>query len=222
MSATAFAGRAHGGGRRRSAVRRAPRGSPRQSARIERALPSGTQAPPGRVMPPFVTMRAVVASALRSARARSCSLSPYARAVSNTVMPASAAATIVASARSSSRSASVERRMQPRPTRSSPGSSQLSGSSRLRRRTPPIGNPLSTRDARSVASASPSPLVRSGAHGREREARSRRGVSRARRTATGSTAPADPRRARRPASRRADAGVAVAGARASPDSARGA
>ena len=68
-------------------------------------------------------------------------MSPYARAVSNTVMPASAAATIVASARSSSRSASVERRMQPRPTRSSPGLSQLSGSSRLRRRTPPIGKP---------------------------------------------------------------------------------
>ena len=48
---------------------------------------------------------------------------PYARAVSKTVMPASAAAAIVSSARSSSRSSSVDRRMQPRPMRSSEAAS---------------------------------------------------------------------------------------------------
>ena len=51
---------------------------------------------------------------------------PYAgtRAVSKTVMPASAAAAIVSSASSSSRSSSVDSRMQPRPTRSSEAESQ--------------------------------------------------------------------------------------------------
>ena len=52
--------------------------------------------------------------------------------MSNTVTPASAAAAIVASARSSSRSSSVDRRMQPRPTRSSEASSHAG---RLRPRT---------------------------------------------------------------------------------------
>ena len=82
-------------------------------------------------MPPFVTIRASASAPLRrSARASSRSLWPssrspwpYDRAVSKTVMPASAAAAIVSSARSSSRSGSVERRMQPRPMRSSDGPS---------------------------------------------------------------------------------------------------
>ena len=44
---------------RRSAGRRAPRGSPRSRRGSSVLVPSGTHAPPGRVMPPFVTMRAV-------------------------------------------------------------------------------------------------------------------------------------------------------------------
>ena len=127
--ATASAGRARGGGRGRSGGRRAPRGSPRS----RRGSPSrgrpGPSAPAGRAMPPFVTIRARVGRQhAASARASSRSLwpssfgpRPYARAVSNTVTPAPAAAAIVASARSSSRSASVESRMQPRPIRSSAG-----------------------------------------------------------------------------------------------------
>ncbi len=83
-------------------------------------------------MPPFVTTRALrPAPASRSARASSRSLwpssdssAPYARAVSKTATPASTAAATVSSARLSSRSASVERRMHPRPTRSSSGASQ--------------------------------------------------------------------------------------------------
>ena len=72
-------------------------------------------------MPPFVTIRAD--STRRRARARSASLSPYERAVSNTVIPASHAAAIVSSATSSSRSSSVDMRMQPRPMRNSEASS---------------------------------------------------------------------------------------------------
>ena len=118
-----------------------------QSARIERARPSGTQAPPVLRMPPFVTMRARSPLPLsRSARTTSLSLwpssfspRPYECAVSNTVIPASAAAAIVSSARRSSRSSSVERRMQPRPTRSSPGPSQSITPARRRARTPRAG-----------------------------------------------------------------------------------
>ena len=92
-----------------------------QSARSVRARPSATQRPAGLLIPPFVTTRTLRPT---SARASSRSLSPYARAVSKTVAPASAAATTVASACSSSTSPEVERRMQPSPTLGSDGESQ--------------------------------------------------------------------------------------------------
>ena len=94
------------------------------SARIAFALPSGTQAPPALVIPP--SSRSVRARGRRT-RERSSetrSLSPYARAVSKTVIPASAAAAIVAYTSSSARGSPVDRRMQPRPMRSSESSSQ--------------------------------------------------------------------------------------------------
>ena len=70
-------------------------------------------------MPPLVTIRAEAAAPqLRSALATIASLSSYARAVSKTVIPASAAAAIVSGADSAGS------RMQPRPIRSSAGSSQ--------------------------------------------------------------------------------------------------
>ena len=80
--------------------------------------------------PPLVTTRALPAPQHRRARASRRSLwpssdspRPYARAVSNTVTPASAAAAIVSTASCSSRLSSVDMRMHPRPTRSSDGSS---------------------------------------------------------------------------------------------------
>ena len=76
-SATASAGRARGSGTGRSAVRRAPRGSPRSRPRSpSRGRPAPTP-PPGRVMPPLVTIRALrCRPAARSARATSRSLCP--------------------------------------------------------------------------------------------------------------------------------------------------
>ncbi len=111
-----------------------------QSVRMAFARPSGIHPPPARVIPPFVTIRARdLEPGRRRARATSLSLCPssaspwpYARAVSNTVTRASTAAAIVSRASSSSRSCSVDRRMQPRPMRSSEAASQ-SGRLRTRR-----------------------------------------------------------------------------------------
>ena len=73
-SATACAGPARGRGRGRSEGRRAPTRLASQSARSRDARPSGSQRPPSRAMPPFVTIRAVAAPERRSARARRRSL----------------------------------------------------------------------------------------------------------------------------------------------------
>ena len=123
--ATASADRAHGAGRGRSGGRRARRGSPRSrrgspsrgrpgSSRRRSAScrPSSRSARVASAPPRGGRRAALVVAELARRR-------PYARAVSNTVTPASAAAAIVSSARSSSRSSSVDRRMQPRPMRSS-------------------------------------------------------------------------------------------------------
>ena len=138
--ATASADRARGSGTGRSAGRRAPRGSPRSRARIALARPSGTHAPPGRRHPALghdpgarrgaaVAQRAgeqplVVAESRRRgrtrARCRTRSRPPRPRPRSSRARAAS------------SRSGSVERRMQPRPMRSSEVSSQPG---RFRRRS---------------------------------------------------------------------------------------
>ena len=84
------------------------------------ARASGTQAPPGLLIPPFVTIRARSTPPHdHSAAASSASLPGYARAVSNTVIPCSTAAAIVASAvLRAPAPATASRRMQPRPIRS--------------------------------------------------------------------------------------------------------
>src|SRR5436189_4308742 len=123
-------------------------------------------------MPPFVTIRAVACEPhARSARASSRSLwpssawpRPYARAVSKTVIPASAAAAIVANASSSSRLSPVDMRMQPRPTRSSdaPSHSGRLRTRRVRLRTTKEKPPPKRGRRASMQAISGSPVAVSG------------------------------------------------------------